>query len=169
MTVPLTSINLSACRLTSPLNLLLLSITLSIASCSTPANTPEQIIETYTDDIIRVIENRKRRAIDAFIGEEYGDEGHRSKQDIVAMANGYMFRHQSIYCFTLIDSVQVNSDDTISAVILAAFAARPISDISLLPKLNSDMYWFDITITLDSGDWKLTKASWQQAMVEDFF
>jgi len=35
--------------------------------------------------------------------------------------------------------------------------------------LKADIYWFDIVLVQEGGDWKLLEAYWRQAMVDDFF
>ena len=151
------------------LNAVLIIVVLSLLSCKSESNSPESIVETFSSQVVDAFEKRKRRDLDDFIDDNYLDEENRSKKDLLAIANGYLFRHKSIYCFTHIDSVQLNNDESISAVIFTAFAAKPISDATVLPSMKSDMYWFTIRIAKSDGEWKLMEAGWEQAMVEDLF
>ncbi len=115
------------------------------------------------------LEKRSSRELRGFIADNYVDAEERTKKDVAAIAAGYLLRNKAIYSYRLTESVVVNDDDSISATILTALAARPINDISLLPTINSDFYWFRITIARDGREWRLTRASWQQALLEDFF
>ena len=115
------------------------------------------------------LEKRSSRELRDLIADGYVDSEERTKKDIAGIAAGYLLRNKAIYSYRLTKSVVVNDDDSLSATILTALAARPITDISVLPTINSDIYWFEITIARDGREWKLTQASWQQAMLEDFF
>ena len=137
-------------------------------SCSSPS-TPEQIADDFITACETSVEKGNGRELRKRIAENYMDSKGRTKKDIGAIASGYLLRNRAIYCYSLMDSVIINEDDSISAKVLTALAAQPITDVTLLPTMNSDIYWFDITITQQNNEWKLIKASWQQAMLEDFF
>ncbi len=160
--------------LTAPAALLqLLFLLLPLAfllwsSCSAPP-TAEQIMDDFLGRCDAALEKRSSRELRELIADDYADSEERTKQDIAAIAAGYLLRNKAIYTYRLTESVDVNDDDSISALILTALAARPITDVSILPAINSDIYWFEITIAKDGRKWRLTQASWQQAMLEDFF
>ena len=137
-------------------------------SCSSPSS-PEQIADDFITACQTSVEKGSGRELRNRIAENYMDLKGRTKKDVGAIASGYLLRNKTIYCYSLIDSVIINEDDSISAKVLTALAAQPITDVTLLPTMNSDIYWFDITIAQQDNEWKLIKASWQQAMLEDFF
>jgi len=76
-------------------------------------------------------------------------------------------RSKSIHVLLRLHSAS-QVEDGIQAKVLVALAARPIDDPALLPRLNADIYWFDIVLKKSDGDWKLLSAVWHQAMVDDF-
>jgi hypothetical protein len=139
-----------------------------LLACSS-STTPEQITDDFITACEAFVEKGIGRELRNLIAENYMDSRARTKKDIGAIASGYLLRNRAIYSYSLIDSVIINEDDSISARVLTALAAQPITDVALLPTMNSDIYWFDITITQQNDEWKLIKASWQQAMLEDFF
>ena len=153
--------------LLQPFFLLLLFVFLLFSACSAPP-TAEQILEDFLDRCDEALEKRSSRELRDLIADGYVDAKKRSKRDIAGIAAGYLLRNKAIYNYRLTQSLLVNDDDSISAKILAALAARPITDISLLPTIDSDIYWFEITIARDGGQWRLVDASWKQAMLEDF-
>ena len=158
-------LNFKACFLW----VLLLLASLIVLSCSSAPNSPETVVRDFVSHAVSAVEDRNRSDLFEMIYESYRDEEGRNKKDLVAFVYGYMMRNKSIYCFTLVDTVQLNEDDTISAIVIAAFAARPIANVSLLTEINSDIYRFEITLTPDGKNWKLVSASWRQALVDDFF
>jgi len=146
----------------------LLFLVCFLNSC-TPSTTPEQIVDNFVTACEKSVEKGSGRELRNLIAEDYMDSAGRTKQDLGAIASGYLLRNKEIYCYRLIDSVIINEDDSISARVLTALAAQPITDVAILPQMNSDIYWFDITIAEQNNDWKLVNATWKQAMLEDFF
>ena len=146
----------------------LLFLTCFLISC-TPSTTPEQIVDGFITVCEKSIEKGSGRELRNLIAEDYMDSSGRTKQALGAIASGYLLRNKAIYCYRLIDSVIINEDDSISARVLTALAAQPITDVAILPQINSDIYWFDVTIAEQNDEWKLINASWKKAMLEDFF
>ncbi len=157
----------AACFQQSCFLIALAALFLAVSCSSDPP--AEQIIEDFLTKSEQAAENGNGRQLRKLIANAYSDNTGRTKQDIDAVATGYLLRNKKIYCFRLTDSVRTNDDGSISAKILTALAARPITDISLLPTINSDIYWFDITIAREDKEWGLIAVSWQQALLEDFF
>lgn len=153
--------------LLQPFFLLLFFISVLFVSCSAPPSA-EQIVNDFLDKCDSALEKRSSRELRDLIADGYVDSKGRTKRDVAGIAAGYLLRNKAIYSYRLTESVIVNDDESISAEILAALAARPITDISLLPTINSDIYWFEITLARDGKEWKVTEASWKQAMLEDF-
>ena len=102
------------------------------------------------------------------VSPDYRDVENRGAGDVVSIAAAYIRSSKSIYLFSDLESA-VFKDDRLEARILTAFAARPIMDRAALARLKADIYWFDIVLVQEGGDWKLLDAHWQQAMVDDFF
>lgn len=148
---------------------LLFLFTSAIFQSCTATTSPEQIVEDFITECETSIEKGSGRELRNLIAENYSDSSGRTKKEIGNLVSGYLLRNRAIYSYSLINSVKINEDDSISARVLTALAAKPITDISTLPALNSDIYWFDIKITSKDGGWKLIDASWQQAMLDDFF
>ena len=148
--------------------LLFLFTSVIFQSC-TATTSPEQIVENFITECENSIEKGSGRELRNLIAENYSDSNGRTKKEIGNLVSGYLLRNRAIYSYSLINSVKINEDDSISARVLTALAAKPITDISNLPTFNSDIYWFDIKITSGDGGWKLIDASWQQAMLDDFF
>ena len=148
--------------------LLFLFSSIILQSCTTTTS-PEQIVEDFITSCETSIEKGSGRELRNLIAENYRDSSGRTKKEIGNLVSGYLLRNRAIYSYSLVNLVKINEDDSISARVLTALAAKPITDISALPTLNSDIYWFDIKITSEDADWKLIDASWQQAMLDDFF
>jgi hypothetical protein len=146
---------------------LLVAFPLLAVSCSS-STTPEEITAQFIRESEEAFEEGDIRGLKKLISPHYLDSQNRTAGDILAIAAAYIRSTKSIYLFTDLD-LAVNAEDRIEARVLAAFGARPITDLSLLGQIQADIYWFDIVLAKENGDWKLVAARWRQAMVDDFF
>jgi hypothetical protein len=142
-----------------------------IAACAlllgcNPESDPELISSIFLEKAEKAFADRSPRSLRELISKDYLDTQQRDAKEISAIGTGYIMRSRSIYLFTDLESA-VFSGAQIHATVLAAFAARPVSNRSLLPRMDADLYWFEIVLTKESGDWKLLQSSWRQAMLED--
>lgn len=145
--------------------IILCTVSILLGSCA-PSSAPEEIAEQFIDQAESAFENRSIKALRKLVSSEYQDERKRDANDIVSIAATYIMRSRSIYLFCDLESAS-RDEERIQATVLAAFASRPVTDRNLLLSLNTDIYFFDILLTEEGGDWKLAAAEWRQAMVED--
>ncbi len=129
---------------------------------------PEAIADEFVASCIQAAESRRPSELRRLISTEYRDEYGRSAADVTAIAAGYLLRNRSVHVFTRLQQA-IERDGRIEATVLAALAGRPINDASLLPTIDADMYWFELTLHEQDGDWRLLEVRWRQALVEDFF
>jgi hypothetical protein len=149
------------------LKLVFILLTAVLFSCSTTSD-PEQIASAFIEDAAAAFENRNARALRKLISSDYVDSQNRTAEQIASIGSLYIMRSRSIYLFTELDSA-VQSGDRVLATVLGAFAARPVKNRGLLPQVNADLYWFEIALKEENGDWKIVSSSWRQAMLEDVF
>jgi len=151
------------------LHLGILLIVLSHCALSTgcrPASDPELISTLFLQQAEKAFEDRSPRALRKLVSEQYFDEQNRDSKEIVAIGASYIMRSRSIHLFTDLESALFYGDQ-VHAKVVAAFGASQIESRSLLPQINADLYWFEIVLTKESGDWKLMQAVWRPAMLED--
>ncbi len=150
-----------------PQCLFIFLISAVLFSCSSPSD-PEQIASAFIDDAATAFEDRNARALRNLISSDYVDTQNRTGDRVASIGSVYIMRSKSIYLFTELESA-VRSGDQVMATVLGAFAARPVESRSLLPQVNADLYWFEITLKEENGEWKLISSSWRQAMLDDVF
>ena len=141
--------------------------TAALVSCSSPSD-PEQIASTFVKNAAAALEAGNARALRNLISLDYFDSQNRTADQIASIGSVYIRRSKSIHLFTELDSA-LWSGDQVEATVLGAFAARPVESRGLLPQVNADLYWFEITLKKESGEWKLVRSNWRQAMLEDVF
>lgn len=141
---------------------------LIIQSCK-QQTTPDIIAQEFIDQLKTAVDDRTLRGISELISKDYHDTHNRNRRDIAGLASAYLIRSKSLHLFTDLVSAGPLSDSSIKCRVLAAFAATPVANKSLLPDIQADFYWFDIELIEENGDWKVLSAVWQQAMLDDFF
>ena len=146
---------------------LILTLAVLMSSCSSPS-TPEQHASEFIERSELAFEDRDIRSLRKLVSSSYMDGQNRAANDVLAIAAAYIRGTKSIYLFTDLESA-VSEDDLINARVLVAFGSRPVKDRAALMQLNADIYWFDIVLADENGNWKLIEAQWTQAMVDDFF
>lgn len=139
-----------------------------IQSCK-QQTTPDMIAQEFIDQVKTAVDDRTIRGISELVSTEYHDTYNRNRRDISGLASAYLIRSKSLHLFTDLVSARSLSDTSIQCRVLAAFAATPVGNKSLLPDLKADFYWFDMELIKENGDWKVISVVWQQAMLDDFF
>lgn len=153
-------------RLHRHLLILVCSITTMLSlSCSSPPD-PEVIVTEFIEQAESAFENRRIRALRNLISREYQDSQKRDDNEIIAIGSSYIMRSKFIHLFADPESASF-AGDKVQATVLVAFAARPVADRNLLVLMKADIYWFEILLTQEDGDWKMVSSEWRQAMLED--
>lgn len=156
------------CRPASSLLLLLTILTLLLPAACNEEQGPEAIAQSFVAACKEAAQERRLRDLRDLIAEEYADAAGRTAQDVLAVAAGYLMRNRSVHIYTRLQEA-TEQDGRIAATVLAALAGRPISDVSVLPSLNADLYRFNLELIEESGAWRLAAATWRTALVDDFF
>lgn len=144
-----------------------LVLLLQMISCSKDSK-PEDIVKKFISLCEEAVKDRNGRSLRGLISDRYHDQQGRTKQDLSPIISGYILRNRSIHIFSRLESISSPSPDQINATILVAMAGRPVTKVSMLPTVNADMYWFDIVLDNEKGEWRLTSSVWRQAMLDDF-
>ncbi|MCB2214764.1 hypothetical protein [Desulfofustis glycolicus] len=155
-------------RLRSRLLLLLAVLALLLPAACSEEQGPEAIARSFVAASKEAVQERRLRDLRDLIAEEYADPAGRTAQDVLAVAAGYLMRNRSVHIYTRLQAA-TEQDGRIQATVLVALAGRPISDVSMLPSINADLYRFELELVEQEGDWQLASATWRTALVDDFF
>lgn len=158
------------CKNIFSITVLFASITavLLIQSCR-DKSTPEIVASDFIQRVESTIEKQSLVGLRNLVSKNYHDEYSREQRDLLALASSYLIRTKSIHLFIDLQSAQSISESMVRCRLLVAFTATPIDNRNLLLDLNADVYWFDIDLIEESEDWRVVKANWQQAMIQDLF
>lgn len=102
------------------------------------------------------------------VSDAYHDDGGQDKRAILGLLFVQFRRYESIHLFTRIDRIEIRELHA-TARVFAAMAGRPIPRAEDLPALRADLYRFDLTLTEEGGEWRVTRSSWRPAVLTDFF
>lgn len=132
-------------------------------------DSPEKQIEKFVAAGEEAIEARKPRDLKELISGNYSDGHGRTRRDIVALAARYLYANKNIHLLTRTDELIFPAPDTARLRIYAAMAGQNVSDLDALLNMQADLYRFDLDLVREEGEWKVIRADWRPAGLEDFF
>jgi len=130
--------------------------------------TPEQRISRMIDAAESAVESRSLGGFKAVISAQYRDEKQRTRRDLVRLAAGYFFRHESIHLLVQTSEIVLEGRDRARVLLYVAMAGQPLNDASQLAGLRADLYRFDLDLAREEGEWRVSKGHWRRARSDDF-
>ena len=93
------------------------------------------------------------------IADDYRDGDGRGADEIRRYLHGYLIAHQSIHLITRIDAIELEGSTVARAQVTVGMLGRE-SDSSW--DLAADVQRFDLRLAREDGEWRVTRAGWQQ-------
>jgi hypothetical protein len=132
-------------------------------------DTPEKQIEKLVDKGKAAAENGKPGELRELISGRYADDHGRTRRDIVALAARYLYVNKNIHLFTRIRELTFSGSDAARLRIYAAMAGQDVSGPDALRNIRADLYFFDLDLAHEEGEWRVVRADWRPAGWEEFF
>lgn len=145
-----------------------LALMLILPGCSADES-PEDQIKAFITLAEEAVEDNRIRDIRKMVAEEYNDGGGRDKKELINYLVYQTLRQQSVHLLTKVDSIDVSTPDTASAIVFAALTGRPVEDITLLPNFQAELYSFQLELRKNNGQWQLFSAHWKPADIKEIF
>jgi hypothetical protein len=137
-------------------------------ACSAGPPDPETEVEALLDELERASRERDIAAIKDRVSERYADSEGRGKAELDALIGAHYLRGGTVYLLLHLRSLETGADDSsASAEVLAGMARVPLDDFRGLRSARGDAYVFALELARESGDWRVTRASWEPATLED--
>ena len=155
-------------KVTRLISLFLFAVLL-LSACGMGGNSPEEQVHHFIKIAREAAENRDTGAIKDLISDTYSDERERTKTDLVRVTAGYFLRHKSVHLFTHIGSLTFPGEESAELQLFVAMAGRPITAADMLLDIRADLYRFDMLLTREGKEWRLSSSAWRPATIEDFF
>lgn len=141
---------------------------LLLPGCGREDSTERQI-ERFVAAGKEAVAARKPGELQELISGSYMDDHGRTRRDLIALAARYLYATRNIHLFTRIDELIFPAPDKARLRIYAALAGQNVSDPDVLLSMKADLYRFDLELSREDDDWKVVRADWQPAGLEDFF
>jgi len=93
------------------------------------------------------------------IADDYHDGAGRGADEVGRYLHGYLIAHQSIHLITRIDAIELEGAEVAKAQVTVGMLGRE-SDSSW--ELAADIQRFDLRLAREDGEWRVTRAGWQQ-------
>jgi hypothetical protein len=126
--------------------------------------TEQDKIKKVITDIQSAVEGKDIKNILNNVSKTYNDPQGSDYETIRRLLLGYFFRYPKISVY--INNLDISVEDNTSAramfqaVLTSGKKTGSVSDI--IPE-SLGMYYFDVSLTKESNEWKVTSATWTQA------
>jgi hypothetical protein len=145
-----------------------MAIVLALAACS-PQSSPEAEIRTLVAQARTAAEERDARALRGLIADDYADDRGHDRKAVENLIRWHVLRHQSVHLFVRIRGIEFPEPDRALTSVAAAMAGRPVANAGELMGLNAELYRFDLEwARRDGGEWRVRRAAWEPARLDDF-
>ncbi len=148
--------------------LFILIITVFMLSACQSNTGPEEEIRQLITDGEEAVENNEVGKVRDMVAENYTDDNNRTKRDIIAILTYHTLQQKSIYLLQVIDEIHLINEKNAKVSLFVAMTGRPITNNSLLPQFQADIYNFTLSVVKDGDNWLVTSASWEPAVLDDF-
>ena len=136
-----------------------------LSACSEPQS-PEEQIRQLISDAVEAGEARSAGTLEEFMHPNFLDQNGNRRNQVVLIMRGLFLRHKSVYLFTKIGEIHLQSETEATVKMYVAMAGQSISDISALAGLRAQLYEFELQLLKD-GDWRIMQARWNPANLAD--
>lgn len=141
---------------------------LLLTACRSEPDTPEAQIRALVAKAEKAAEEKDIGTLKGLISERYAGAGGERKQELVGVIGYNLLRHQSIHLLTQIRDIDFPEPSRAEVVVFVAMAGRMIEGIDDLARLRADVYRVDFAAAEEGErDWKVTRADWRPAEIED--
>lgn len=145
------------------------AIGLALAACSRHSS-PEAEIRELIERAATAAEERNVRDLRALIADDYADERGLDRKAVENLLRLHVLRQQSIHLFVRVRGIEFPEPERALVSVAAAMAGRPVARADELAGLTADLYRFDLEwVRYGRGDWKVRRAAWEPARLDDFW
>ena len=148
---------------------ILLFLLLTLGGCSEETTSPESQIKASIERAEIAAEQKDISALTEIVARQYKDEYQNDYRSIVNIVRWQLLRNKSVHLLIQIKSIVIKEPGTAKIELFVAMAGRPVPDVEALIDVNISLYRFEIDfLEVAANDWKVVKATWSRAVMEDF-
>jgi hypothetical protein len=139
-----------------------------LPGCRCSRSSPEEQVRKTIDEVVRAAHERDLKRMVAAVSEQYSDAQGNKKSDIAGMVRVQFLLHPNLYLVAKLSSLECPEATQARVAMFAAMASVPGGGgVPDLRKLSADVYRFDLTMIDEDGDWRVVRAAWAPATLQD--
>ena len=141
---------------------------LALGGCHSRSDSPEEQIRALIAKAEKAAEQGDVATLKDIISERYADPERGGKRAVVGVIGYYLLQHRSIHLLTQVHDIEFPEPGHAACTVFVGMAARPIQGVGELGTLHADIYRIEFTAMQEKvGDWKVTRADWRPAQLDD--
>lgn len=149
--------------------LALIPFALLLNSCAGEKD-PRDLIVTAINDSVAAVEAGDIEKACVMLSEKFSDSRGNDGQAVMMLISFQIRQHGSVHVIHKIRNLVIEDSGIASAKVVAAVAGTPISLENPLEQVNADILRIDLKLVEeDPGIWRVTKADWRSATMEELF
>jgi hypothetical protein len=145
----------------------LLAALLLSPSCRCSRLTPEAQVRKAIDEVIQAAREHDLGPIANAVSDHYADREQNNKQQILAQVRVQFLIRPNIYVVAKVASVDCPEPTQARVVMFAALASLPAGVVPDIRKLSADVFRFNLAMADEDGTWRVHRAAWAPATVQD--
>jgi hypothetical protein len=136
--------------------------------CKKPLS-PEEQVRATIGAAEKAAEAKDLGALAELVSAGYSDREQNDRQVVLNLLKVQFIRFPAIYLLVRIPGVVFPQPGQAEAVVLVAMAGVPFERAAEFTQVHADLYRFDLLLADEGkGRWRVVRASWGPAGVEDF-
>jgi hypothetical protein len=141
---------------------------LLLPACSSAPDSPETEIRALIARAEKAAEEKSIATLKEMISDNYADQQGQDKRMIIRVVSYHLLRSKSIHLLTQIAKIDLQDAKQADVTIFLAMAGSAIEGFDQLSRLRADLYRIDFSVVAEKPkDWKVTRAEWRPAQMED--
>jgi hypothetical protein len=129
--------------------------------------TPEEEVRTTIEQATQAVRDKDLKRAGTFLSKQFAGADGTDRRSVMAMLQMEFMRRPSLHIFAHIQSIDLPAPGNATVELVAAMAAVPIDDPAALSRASADVYRFDFTLADEDGAWRLVRARWSPARIQD--
>jgi hypothetical protein len=151
------------------LGTLLLGALLLGPGCRCSRLSPEARVRKAIDGAVRAVRERDLKPLENAVSDQYSDREGNDKRQILALVRMQFLVHPNLYLLAKVFSIECPEPTQAQVVVFAAMASVPPGVVPDPRQISADVYRFEITMLDEEGTWRVVRAAWAPATVQDLF
>lgn len=141
---------------------------ITLNGCGQDNSSPEQRIRNDLAAMEQAAEEKDLGALRGAILDSYSDNEGYDKKSVTQLIRLNFLRQQNIHLLTRIKSIELLDTANATVIVYVAMAGRPLEDPGTLIGMSADLYRFEAGLAEQSGKWKVARAQWRRATLDEF-